>query len=125
MNKDIAKALDEITAVLKKHDMAGLVLVANPTHVDWRMHISPSWSCARFEEATGGGVMLRVRAKKEDFPTVADQKLCLERTVGTFVTFQDTMRALEGKLDDVLVMLSQHVNFMGRSDTEDEGFHRE
>lgn len=110
MNKDIAPALDEISAILKKHDMAGMVMVANKSHVDWRMHVNTTWSCASFD-----GVELRVRSKLVDYPSREAQKECLESTVGTFVAFHDILERLKENVSTVLVTLSKHIEFNGKT----------
>ncbi len=119
MNKDILPVLDEISAILKKHDMVGLFVVGNPTHCDWRMDIEASWSCAKTEADETGRVALRVRSKLADFPSKEAQHKCMEATVGTFVTLSDVNRKLGLTLDEILVMLSKHVDFRGGSRTEE------
>lgn len=118
MNQDILPVLDEISAVLKKHDMAGLVIVGNPTHVDWRMEIEASWSCAWLEQ-TETGIILRVRSKQSEYPSKEAQKQTLEATVGTFVTFHDTLIRLDENVSQILVMLARHIDFLGKSTRED------
>ncbi len=119
MNPKIAPVLDEISAVLRKHDMAGLVLVANPTHVDWRMEISPTWSCAKCEHMPDGQFELRMRSRRADYPDAAAQKKCLEATIGTFVTWCDAMDAIKEQLKRLLVIVSRDIDFLGKSTRED------
>lgn len=119
MNKDIAPVLDEISAILKKHDMVGLVVVGNPTHCDWRVEIEASWSCARLDELPGGGHALRIRSKLADYPSKKEQKKQIEATVGTFVTFNDTIDMIKEQFGKILVMISRSVDFIGRSTRED------
>lgn len=119
MNKDIQPALDEISAVLKKHDMVGLVVVGNRSHCDWRMEVHASWSCAWLEEDDGGRQLLRVRSKLKDYPSKEAQKECMEATIGTFVTFNDTLIRLGENMEHILVTLAKSVDFIGKSTTED------
>ncbi len=55
-------AIEEIKEILKKHDIAAVVVLSAPDFVEYLTRIDPSYSCASFIE---GGI--RVRAKKEDF----------------------------------------------------------
>lgn len=119
MNKDLLPVLDEITAVLKKHDAVGLVMVGNRTHTDWRMDIEASWSCAWLEKDEQGRHLLRVRSKAKDYPSKEAQKESLQATIGTFVTFSDTLIRLGENVEQVLVMLAKNVEFMGKSTAED------
>lgn len=118
MNKDIAPVLDEISALLMKHDMTGLVVVGNQTHCDWRMEVAATWSCTWIEELAGGGYALRIKSKRKDYPSAEAQKLCLEQTVGNLVTFKDTLARLDEQLEKVLVMISKNVDFLGKSTDE-------
>lgn len=119
MNKEIKPVLDEISAILKKYDMTGIVAVANRTHCDYRMEIEASWSCARFEKDAGGNVLFRVRAKRADFPSAEAHHAALETTVGTFVTYSDILDCLNNNVQSVLVQLSKHVDFIGKSTREE------
>lgn len=118
MNKEILPVLDEISQVLAKHDMAGLFMVANKTHCDWRMEIAPSWSCASIEN-DGQRYLIRVKSKLSDYPSREAQKECQERTVGTFVTFGDILDRLRLNVNHILTVISKHIDFLGKSTSED------
>lgn len=118
MNPEILPVLDEISAVLKKHDMMGLVIVGNETHCDWRMEVTASWSCARVESEDEKGLAIRIRAKRADYATPEAQKRCVEATVGAFVTFGHTMEKLNEQLDTLLIAISKQVDFLGKSTDE-------
>lgn len=119
MNKEILPVLDEISQVLAKHDMAGLFVVANKTHCDWRMEISPSWSCAWIENDNIGHCLIRIKSNLADYPDKHAQKLCQERTIGTFVTFGDTLDRLRQNVNRLLMVISKHIDFLGKSTNED------
>lgn len=58
-------AMEEIKAVIKKHDIAAFVVLHTPGFSEYFTEITPSYSCARFE---AGGSAIRIRAKvQEDF----------------------------------------------------------
>lgn len=55
--------MEEIKAVLEKHDIAGIAVLHTPGHAEFLLKINPSYSCAKIE-----GDKLRVKAKlEEDF----------------------------------------------------------
>ena len=118
MNEKILPVLDEISAVLKKHDMMGLIIVGNETHCDWRMEVTASWSCAKVESEDEKGLAIRIRAKRADYPTPEAQKRCVEATVGTFVTFGHAMTKLNEQLDTLLIGVAKQVDFLGKSTDE-------
>lgn len=125
MNPEILPVLDEISAVLKKHDMMGLVIVANPTHVDFRMEVEASWSCAKMEYTTvadGRRAVkgVRIRSKLAEYPSKEAQKETMTTTVGTFVSMTDAMAAMEENILMLLAMLDEAgVKFSGKSTRED------
>ena len=120
MNPEILPVLDEITAVLKKHDMTGIIIVGNRSHMDWRVHVEASWSCAKPEEVDGlSGVAIRIRCKREDFPSAEAQRACLERTIGMFVSAGDVMIRIQENIEGLLAQVSESVSFLGRSTREE------
>lgn len=59
----LKKAMAAIQAILNEHDIAAVVVLHTPGFCEFMLHVSPSYSCARFD-----GNELRVRAKlKEDY----------------------------------------------------------
>ena len=57
-------AMEEIKAVLKKHDIGAFCVLHTPGHSEYLMEITPSYSCAKIESSGN----LRIRAKlNEDF----------------------------------------------------------
>jgi hypothetical protein len=119
MNKEIAPVLAELSAVLKKHDMAGLLIVSNQTHVDWRIEVEASWSCARIEKDADGREGLRIRSKLEEYPSREAQKKTLESTVGTLVSMTDVLWMAGENIERMLKIVAQHVQFFGKSTRED------
>lgn len=121
MNADILPVLDEITAVLKKHDMTGLIIVGNGTHVDWRLEIEATWSCARIEPDHGhpnAGAFVRIRSQRSKYPSAAAQKETLQATIGNFVSMSHALDILQENLTALLTMIGQKVDFLGKSTDE-------
>jgi hypothetical protein len=54
----------EIEAVLKKHDLGGLVVLHTPGMSEFFYEVNPSWSCLTIDEAVGH---VRVLSKLENF----------------------------------------------------------
>lgn len=57
-------ARTEIEAVLKKHDLAGAVVLHTPGMTEWFYDVRPSYSCMWIDEAAG---IARVKAKAADY----------------------------------------------------------
>jgi len=94
--------MEEIKVVLHKHDIAGVILLASPTHTEYLYEFSTTWSCAKLE-----GPQLRIRAKREDFPTEEAHVKCVTETIGMLAGFGNVMaRGLEA-MTHVLKALGQ------------------
>jgi hypothetical protein len=119
MNPELLPIFDEISAVLKKHDVAGVVILSNKTHTDFRMDVSPTWSCAKTENAEDG-LMLRVRCKRVDFPSQESQTETLRLTLGAFLGTADALRILGENIEAVMAMIGRAgIEFSHRSTREE------
>jgi hypothetical protein len=58
----LKKAAEEIKQILQKYDIAANVILHTPGHSEYLLHITPTYSCAWFEND-----MVRFRARKEDY----------------------------------------------------------
>lgn len=96
-------AMEEIKAVLKKHDLAGMVAISTANAMEYLYEISPSWSCATPED---GGI--RFRAKREDFPAVAAHAKIVSDTAGMFFGFHDLANQFSRHTAGMMHLLGRH-----------------
>lgn len=96
-------AMDEMKAVLQKHDLAGVVFVASPTNIEYLYHLDPSWTCLRILPDGGIGA----RAKREDFPSLEAQKQCVAASVTIVVGFADMGRLMHERFMQLLQALGK------------------
>lgn len=94
---------DEIEAILRRHDLGGVVLLASRTAASWRFVI-PSWS---FLERGPDGFLLRIRTKTPDSLARTEDTLHMigsVRDMARDVTelFARFFRAAEQQLGDAL-----------------------
>ncbi|MFA6058943.1 MAG: hypothetical protein WC756_12145 [Taibaiella sp.] len=54
-------AMEEIKQILKKHDIAGAIVIHTPGHTEYHLRIDPTYSCARID-----GESIRVKASLKD-----------------------------------------------------------
>ncbi len=83
----VEAAIEEIKALVRKHDLAAVVFVASPTHTNFLYEVCPSWTCARLEQDNAAELCLRIRSKLVDYPSKDAQKKDVERTFGMFLGF--------------------------------------
>lgn len=58
-------AMEEIKAILKKHDIAGFVVIHTPGFSEYLNEVSPSYSCAKIEESQ---IRFKVKASEVGGP---------------------------------------------------------
>lgn len=58
----LKKAMEEIKAIIRKHDIGAMVILHAPGFSEYYMNISPSYSCAKHD-----GDTVRIKAKLKDF----------------------------------------------------------
>jgi len=82
----LKEAMKEIRKVMAKHDIAGWITLFSPTNSEFGMEITPTWSCAFWEDKDEG--KLRFRAKQAELgKEVAKQKI--ERTAHMIFSMRD------------------------------------
>lgn len=128
---DMQAASDEISAVLRKYDLMGVVLLSGKERTGWNIEISPSWSCVRPAPAEEGAVGFRIRSKREDYPTKNEQEHVLAETIGGIMGMLSNSRFVNESLSNLMGAVSQkvqidHVNHdpnirSARIDLEEEG----
>lgn len=92
----LKKAMNEIKEILKRHDIAGVVVLHTPGNSEYLNEISPTYSCAKQE-----GDTIRFRAKKADFKNSAELRdQCIADTSNMFSCLSDVLaRNTLGLLD--------------------------
>jgi len=91
-------AAAEIEAILQKHDIAGIVMLQSPSHLEYIMAIAPSWSCCWIEDYGNGAKAMRVKAKREDFPSKAAHVEALGNSIGMILGFTDCCESMRRNL---------------------------
>jgi hypothetical protein len=109
-------AVEEIRAVLKRHDIAAMINLGSQTHSEFLLVLDPTWSCM-WMESPG---LMRIRSKRVDYPSKAAQEKVMEDSIGLITGFQSTGRTNLANLDRVLVMLAKAgVDFTGWNYSDD------
>jgi hypothetical protein len=101
-------AMEEIKAILIKHDIAAIVLLESETHGEWLNHITPSWSAARMiNDEKGEGI--RVTCLAKDYPSKEAHAEALRLTSGMLMGFLDGARRIERNMEAVTMMLAEKI----------------
>jgi len=102
-------AMEEIKAVLKKHDCGAMVTLASENNIEFLYEISPSWSCASFQRMPDGGLAIRVRSKLKDYPSKAVQTKVLSLTAGMFLAFANQAERQQEQMGALMRTLAPHL----------------
>jgi len=71
----LKEALAEIRAICTKHDIAGYIALISQTHGEFGLEVTPSWSCAKWEDKSEGVLRMRIKESevgKEKADTLAE-----------------------------------------------------
>lgn len=107
----IKPVIAEIEAVLKKHDMAGIVFVASKSHTQFLYHLFPKWGCITPQDDGG----IRIRAKSKDPAQVEALRL----SIGMIAGFSDAMGIGVKNMNGLLAQLSNYTDISHTSTAED------
>ena len=118
MDSKMTEAFKEVGAILKKHNLAGCVLINSSTHVDYEMFFDAGWLCIKPEINEAGEKGIRIRCKREDYDSTAAQKEALETAIGSLVSMDHAISKVQEGLQSLLVAVSHHVDFLGKSTKE-------
>lgn len=76
----LKKAMEEIAAVIKKHDIAGVVVLHTPNYSEHRMFLQPSYSCvSEFSDNH-----IRVKAKAAEYDSIEARNAAIRDTTNMF-----------------------------------------
>lgn len=88
--------MKEIRAVLRKHDLAALVIIGSPTHTQFLIEPETSWSVAKFEQLPDGTTGMRIRAKHNDPPERREKlRLTTGLVLGWIAGIDEVQKALQ------------------------------
>lgn len=117
-DSNLKAAMEEIKAVLKKHDCAGLVTLASPSHTEYLYGISPSWSCAWLQPMPDG-FAIRIRSKLKDYPSKEAQKKSVEATTGMFLAFANMAERQQRQMAQLIAMLGKQFDEISHWEKEE------
>ena len=101
MPDNLTVVAGEIKALLKKHDLAGMVFLASPTNAEFIYEFCPTWSCAYFDL---DGEFLRFRAGRGEYPVVADRVRAIADTAGMLDRLRTSLGGGMRNLDAIIRM---------------------
>lgn len=101
---------EEIKAVLLKHDVAGVVILSSPTHMEFIVQLEATWTAIR-EQHGPEGVGIRFRLTDADVPDEKQRHQLAHDTIGTLTGTIDVMNNLCESLTGLLESAGQKIEF--------------
>jgi hypothetical protein len=101
----LKEAMAEISAVLKKHDIAGAVTLVSKTHSEYKYHF-PTWSAAQI---TDEGIRFRTKSSDYADKQAADQALL--DSLHVVLQIHDLNSQNIKVTDQLIKKIGEHVDF--------------
>lgn len=99
-------AMEEIKAVLKKHDIAGSIILHTPGFGEYAKVWEPSYSCVKLE----GNGQFRFRAKAEDFGGSKEKRNEVLQSTANMLSILGTLVGREAlQLLELSKILDKHI----------------
>lgn len=100
----LREAAEEFKAICEKYDCIGACLFVSPTHSEFVNELKTSWSVLRFEP-TDQGVAIRMRSKRDDFPSKEAQRFATDSTVHAVTSIIEWSRQTHDNWQELLKLI--------------------
>lgn len=116
----LKEAMSEIRAVLLKHDIAAYVALVSPTHSEFRVELTPTWSAAVWENQGE----LRLRVKQAEVGKEKAKQL-IESTAHMFCQLRDLVALAFKQFDSTIEKMEEQIKIehTGYNDFEPHNEH--
>lgn len=102
-------ATEEIKAILKKHDIAGVVVLGSKTHTEFLLEVEPSWSAAFEERNKEGQRCIRLRALRKDYPTAEAHREAVRLTSSLLFGLHRPLEKMTESVLGLMMMLGKQL----------------
>lgn len=102
-------AAEEIKAVLRKYDIAGMINLQSPPHGEFVRELTPSWSCLTVHTEPDGRTGVRFKANIKSGPRT--ESLRAELTAGMICSFRNCAKRDAYHMGNLEAMIKEHLDF--------------
>jgi hypothetical protein len=102
---DLKEAMEKIKAILDEHQIAGEIILASRSHVEF-LHHFPKWSIAQLNKERNG---IDIRSMREDFESQEQQHRDTEDSVSIICEIRDMAAQTFMIFDNVVKELENHM----------------
>lgn len=97
----VSEAVQEIKAVMARHNVAGVFVVGDEVFSEIHYCVSPTWSIASITDAGE----LRLHAKREEFPSLDAQVQAIAASAAMFIEFERLTADANRNMQSAVAML--------------------
>lgn len=105
--RKIKQCTDEIRAVLKKYDFAGVVTVTGKDTSRYMYEVEPTWSCLKFQSLPNGAEEVRFKCALKTGTEAEKQRG--KETIGMVMGLLDAANSNREELQKLALLIGQHV----------------
>ena len=106
-------AAEEIKAILKKHDIAGAILIHTPGYAEFILELTPTYSCATLHHDH-----IHFKAKKEDF----NDELKRHKAIADTANMMHSLADGTARNAMMLIKVSEQFTEITGAEHNDKGF---
>ncbi len=106
----LRKTARDIKKILKQNGYAGSFVIVSKTHAEFRMHF-PSWTAIKLD-----GNQVRVKAKREDFKSKADQIKMVDDTVHVLENMRMVGGMIFENMNNIIKMIEKTIEITYSND---------
>ena len=113
------KAMKEIEEIMKKYELGGAVILhdGNLHLSEYMQHISPPYSCAKWEYPAPNVYGIRFRAKAEDYGGDKEKRnKAINDTVNLLIHLQNVSKMFYDNFSAAMSMLRKHIEIIEDKD---------
>ncbi len=104
----LKEAMEDMKVILKKYDIGAHISLVSPTHSEFLFHISPTWSCAKFED---DGKAIRFKATEISEGSKEARHKTQELTLHLLLQIRDLSGQSFMTMEKIQTELKKHIDF--------------
>lgn len=107
----LASAMQKLFKITSEKGLMASLIITDGKHAEFSLSLDPDWSCCKMNKLPGGDISVRIRSKREDYKTTAEQKAHIERTINGLALMYQVVNDAQAGLTGVMTDLQRAVKF--------------
>jgi hypothetical protein len=107
----LAKLMSALARLCQDSGMMASLAITDGTTGEFFIPLDAEWSCVKMDKLPGGDIQVRIKSKREDYPSAAAQKAHIEKTVNGLGLLFKMVDHHRESLAAVMADLQKAINF--------------